>query len=222
MVHPGLTETVLSVTKLSVRNGDAMSRNKNSVTEWAVLKEAHEALRAAVRDVAEDDLRRSTPCAEWNVAQVLQHTAGDQLAYAALITGGPMPAQDPFAPSGELEGTPEDVVEGAMKASAAAWGTVGRNAQEVAVPIPPGTLTATLGVGACALDAAVHAWDLTRATGRQSPLTPDLAGDLLAVAEQLAEPLRGFAFAPALEPDDDDDDAAALLRYLGRSPYWTA
>jgi hypothetical protein len=77
-------------------------------------------------------------------------------------------------------------------------------------------------VGAAALDAAVHAWDIAKASGRPSPLTPELASALLPVAKELAEPLRGFAYAAALEGPADDDVVSTLLRYLGRNPLWTA
>ncbi|WP_280274473.1 TIGR03086 family metal-binding protein [Nocardia wallacei] len=195
--------------------------NENAVTEWAVLNEAHAALRHAVRGLAEADLRRPTPCAEWTVAQVIQHAAGDQIAYAAFITGGPGPEENPFAPSGTLAEPAEVVVERAMTAAAAAWATVPVAAEEVSVPIPPNKLTAELGVGACALDAAVHAWDLAVASGQPSPLTPELARQLLPVAQVLADPLRGFAFAEALS-GNESGDVDALLRYLGRDPQWRA
>jgi hypothetical protein len=48
-----------------------------------------------------------------------------------------------------------------------------------------------------------------------------MARSLMAVATQIVEPLRGFAYAPALD-GRDDDDAALLLRYLGRRPDWTS
>ncbi|MCO5971850.1 hypothetical protein [Actinoallomurus soli] len=56
------------------------------------------------------------------------------------------------------------------------------------------------------------------AAGRPSPLNADLSERLLPVAEAIAEPLRGFACAPALDPRPADDATAALLRYLGRAP----
>ena len=60
------------------------------------------------------------------------------------------------------------------------------------------------------------------ATGQPSPLGDDLAGELMQVAVQIVEPLRGFAYAPALErPVDDGGALADLLRYLGRNPGWT-
>src|SRR6185312_12921311 len=195
----------------------------NTTTEWAVLDEAHEALRSAVRGVAAQDWDLPTPCAQWNVTQVLQHAAGDQIGFAAAITGGPGPSEDPFAPSGTLDGSPQAVAEEAMGAAAAAWATVGADVQAVPVPVPPGTLPAPVGAGACALDAAVHAWDIAVATGQSPSLTPALARELMDVATRIVEPLRGFgAYAPALAPQAGDDDVAALLRYLGRRPDWSA
>ncbi|BCK54679.1 TIGR03086 family metal-binding protein [Nocardia wallacei] len=194
---------------------------ENTVTEWAVLNEAHAALRNVVRGLTAEDLGRPTPCAEWTVAQVIQHAAGDQVAYAAFLTGGPGPDENPFAPSGTLAESAEVTIERAMAAAAAAWATVPAATEEVSVPIPPNKLTAELGVGACALDAAVHAWDLAVASGQPSPLTPELARRLLPVAHVLADPLRGFAFAEALR-GNDSGDPDALLRYLGRDPRWRA
>ncbi|WP_424217198.1 TIGR03086 family metal-binding protein (plasmid) [Streptomyces sp. BI20] len=198
-----------------------MSGTGSSNTEWAVLAEAHEALRAAVGGVPEDGWGAPTPCAEWNLAQVVRHAAGDQLAYASVLTGGPGPSENPFDPSGELTDDPGAGVSAALEAAAEAWAGVSPDAGEVSVPIPPHTVSASVGVRACALDAAVHAWDIARATGRPSPLSPSLAGDLLPAARQLVEPLRGFAFGPALPPRDGDDTASALLRHLGRDPHWT-
>jgi uncharacterized protein (TIGR03086 family) len=194
---------------------------ENTATEWAILDSAHEALRTVVRGLTEADLGEPTPCAEWTVAQVIQHAAGDQIGYAACLTGGPGPAENPFAPSGTLDASAVVIIDQAVGAAAAAWSTVPVDAEEVSVPIPPNKLSAELGAGACALDAAVHAWDLAVASGQPSPLTAETARRLLPVARALVEPLRGFAFADALS-DNGSDDVAALLRYLGRDPEWTA
>ncbi|SEB32128.1 TIGR03086 family protein [Amycolatopsis tolypomycina] len=187
---------------------------------WPVLAASHQALRAAVAGVT--DWTAPTPCAEWNVTQVLQHAAGDQLGYAAAITGTGGPDFNPFAPSGSLPGAPSEFLEPTLAAASAAFATVAPNAPAVPTPLPQGALPAEVAAGAAALDAAVHAWDIAVATGQQSPLTPELAGQLLPVAHQLAEPLRGFAYAPALEDTPEDDAVATLLRYLGRNPLWTA
>jgi hypothetical protein len=52
-------------------------------------------------------------------------------------------------------------------------------------------------------------------------LTAVLAEQLMAAARATAEPLRGFAYAPALPAQAGDDPVTALLRYLGRDPHWT-
>jgi uncharacterized protein (TIGR03086 family) len=193
------------------------------MTDWNVIDHAHGALRSAVAGVPAGGWNRPTPCAEWNVTQVLQHAAGDQVGFAAAITDGPWPSEDPFQPSGRLDGDPATVAEEAMAAAARAWSTVAPDADKVKVPVPPGELPAAVGAGACALDAAVHAWDIAVATGQPSPLTPALAADLLDAARQIVEPLRAYgAYGPALPAAPGDDQTANLLRYLGRDPGWKA
>ncbi|WP_019633010.1 TIGR03086 family metal-binding protein [Actinomadura atramentaria] len=191
-------------------------------TEWTILAEAHEALLTAVRDVPADGWERSTPCADWTVTQVLQHAAGDQLAFASFLTGEPGPDENPFAPSGKLGDDPGAVARRAVEASARAFATVAPDTAEVPVPVPPNKLDAATAVGACALDAAVHAWDIALATGRPSPLNADLARRLHTSATVIVEPLRSFgAYAAALPDEPGDDDTARFLRYLGRNPHWT-
>jgi uncharacterized protein (TIGR03086 family) len=190
---------------------------------WTILDQAHHALRTAVAGVPTGGWDRPTPCSEWTVAQVLQHAAGDQMGFAAALTGGPGPAYDPFAPSGRIDGSPAALTEAAISAAAAAWAGVDPQARDVPVPVPPGKLDAPVGAGACALDAAVHAWDIAVATGQPSPLTPAMAAELHDVARKIVEPLRAFgAYAPALAPQPGDDEVAALLRYLGRTPVRAA
>jgi uncharacterized protein (TIGR03086 family) len=195
--------------------------NTMPATTWDVLDEAHDVLRRAVVAVPEGRWDAPSPCAGWTVTQVLQHAAGDQLGFASMITGEPGPAENPFAPSGVLAGSPLDLLDPALAAAGRAWGTVEADAATAPTPLPQGELAPEVGVGACALDAAVHGWDIAVATGQRSPLTPALARTLLAVATQIVEPLRAYgAYAPALEPAPGDDDVAALLRYLGRDPRW--
>jgi uncharacterized protein (TIGR03086 family) len=190
-------------------------------TNWPVLDRSHEALLTVVRGVAPGDWDRPTPCGGWNAVQVLQHAAGDQLGYAAFLGEGAGPAEDPFAPSGKLEDEPLAVAEAAVRTAAAAWSRTAPDQDEVPVPLPPNKMPAALGVSACALDAAVHAWDIAVATGQPSPLTLELAAELLGAARQFVEPLRAFAFAPVVPAEPGDDAVAELLKYLGRRPDWT-
>jgi uncharacterized protein (TIGR03086 family) len=202
-----------------------------TLTGWDVLDEARAMLRAAVAEVPADGWQRPTPCAQWNVTQVLQHAALDQRAWGAAVGGTEMPGENPFAPTGQLgpeyaETGPLGYAETALDASAPAWTAIGEDgghSEEVPTPLPSGPMAPAAAAGAAALDAAIHAWDIAVATGQGSPLTPELARGLTPVARSIVEPLRQYgAYAQALEPEPGADDAAVLLGYLGRRPAWAA
>ncbi|MFJ7334804.1 TIGR03086 family metal-binding protein [Streptomyces sp. NPDC101116] len=195
-------------------------RNGMKSSGWDVLDASHEALRTAVHGVPDDGWHLPTPCADWTVAQVFQHAVGDQIGYAAALTGEPGPGFDPFHPSGEMKGVdPAKFLEDALARAAKAWAGVDPGTAEVPTPVPPHSMSPWSGSAACGLDAAVHAWDIARATGRPSPLTPELARPLLKVAREIVEPLRPYgAYAAALAPERGDDDVAVLLHHLGRDP----
>ncbi len=188
--------------------------------DWkTLLVDSHTALRTAVAGVGADGWDLPTPCEKWTVTQVLQHAAGDQIGYAAAITGGPWPTEDPFSPSGRLDQEPTAYLGAALAASAAAYESVALDAEQVPTPLPQGAMPAWVAAGACALDAAVHAWDIARATGQPSPLTAEMAQQLRAVAGEIVEPLRAYgAYATVVPGEPGDDEVAALLRYLGRQP----
>ena len=196
--------------------------NDFTSTSWAVLAEAHNALRTVVEGVPTDGWSLPTPCESWSVTQVLQHAAGDQLGYASAITGGPGPSENPFAPSGKLTGSAVELVDQAIREATSAIDRIAGDDPAMPTPLPQGALPARIGVGACALDAGVHAWDIAMATGQPNPLSQDLATEFLTVAREIVEPLRAYgAYATALEPVAGDDAVAALMRYLGRNPEWT-
>lgn len=187
---------------------------------WNVLDRAHEVLRTAVAGTGDAQWTLPTPCAEWSVAQVLQHATGDQQAYAGSLTGSGFPEENPFAPSGTLSGDPAATLAQALAATAAAYADVAVDDPAVPVPLPQGPLAARVAAGAAALDAAVHGWDIAVATGQEPLLDDALADDLLAVAPEIVEPVRAFAFGPAMDADAAESSTARLLKYLGRDPHW--
>jgi uncharacterized protein (TIGR03086 family) len=191
---------------------------------WIVITEALDLLEAIAAAVTDATGQAPTPCTQWTVTQVLQHAAGDQLAWAAAIGYGTGPAENPFAPSGHLDGGVADLIKPALAAARAAWASVRADDEAVPTPLPQGPQPAPIAAGACALDAAVHAWDIAAALGRPGFLPAELAARLLPAARAVVEPLRAYgAYAAALPPrpaEAGDDAAAELLRYLGRDPQW--
>ena len=96
-------------------------------------------------------------------------------------------------------------------------------AERTSTPLPQGAFAPGVAAAACALDAAVHAWDVAVGTEQRSPLSDSLAAQLLPAAEAIAEPLRAYGVFAAVVPAAADDTAAAtLLRFLGRDPHWSA
>ncbi|WP_378733775.1 TIGR03086 family metal-binding protein [Nocardia brasiliensis] len=196
-----------------------------------VLADSYRALANVVAGVRDDQWQLPTPCSEWNVTQVVQHAAGDQLAFAMALGIGTGPADNPFEPSGTVAGSPEALVDNAIEQTTAAWATVTDTTEAVPTPLPHGTLATPVAAVMCALDAAVHAWDIAIATGQPSPLTDELAGYLLTAARithpapgtgqdaEIVAPLRQWgAYAAIVDGKTNDTAVAELLRYLGRDP----
>ncbi len=191
-------------------------------TAWKVLDSSLNRLAAVTAPLSADDLGRPTPCSDWNVMQVLQHAAGDQVGYASVLTGGPGPNYNPFDPSGDLAIDIRALVDESIQTAAAAWAGVPADSGPIETPLPVGPLAAEVGAAAAGLDAAVHAWDVAVATGQPSPLDDELSASLLEAAQNFVEPLRAFAYAPALPAEPGDTATDALLRYLGRDPKWSS
>jgi len=188
-------------------------------TSWPILTEAHQALRSTVAAIGAQDWAAVTPCSDWNVTQVVQHAVGDQHAWAWAITGVATTSENPFAPSGQIDGDVAAYVEDGLRTAEQAFATVPADRADTPTPLPPvPALPAAQAAAACALDAHVHAWDIAVALGRPSPISAEQAAKLLEVAKVIVEPLRGFAYQAPLEPAAGDDDLAVLLRYLGRDP----
>ncbi|WP_406232836.1 TIGR03086 family metal-binding protein [Nocardia sp. NBC_01009] len=196
-----------------------------------VLSTSYTALENTVAGIGDEQWQLPTPCSEWNVTQVIQHAAGDQLAFAEALGVGVGPADNPFDPSGAIDGSAAALVRDAIEQTAAAWATVADDTEAVPTPLPHGALATPVAAVMCALDAAVHAWDIAIATGQPSPLTDELAGYLLTAARtahpapgsgveaEIIEPLRQWgAYAAVVDGDTDDTTVAELLRYLGREP----
>lgn len=174
----------------------------------------------AVSAVAGAPLTLETPCAGWDLRDLLAHMATQNRGFAGAARGADDPAVWEVRPADE----PVDDYLRSAEEVVAAFADLGPLDRLLALPeIPPGRIPAGLAVGFHLIDSVVHAWDVARTLGRTVVLDADLAPTALRIAEAVPtgafRERPGAAFAPAL---DVPADAALdrILRLLGRSPQW--
>lgn len=158
----------------------------------------------------EQQLRSSTPCAAFDVRQVLEHMIGGGTAFAAAFRGEE-PAGGPM-PDDVLTAFPKamDELLDAVKSPGALDRTINAPFGEV-----PGETFARF----VALDGLVHGWDIATATGQ--PYAPPsevvAAVDAFARAAIGDEMRDGDTFAPATEPPAGASAVERLAAFTGRT-----
>lgn len=71
-------------------------------------------------------------------------------------------------------------------------------------------------------DVFMHTWDLSRATGQDDRLDPDLCAQILGQMESMEEVLRSSGqFGARVEVPADADVQAKLMGFIGRDPFWS-
>jgi hypothetical protein len=110
---------------------------------WSVITESFDLLRAAASAISDINGADPTPCTEWTVTQVLQHAVGDQLAWAKALGVGAGPSENPFAPSGRLDGRVDAFTDPALKVATSPWAGA-RPGDDTVLPtqLPQGSLPA--------------------------------------------------------------------------------
>jgi uncharacterized protein (TIGR03086 family) len=158
-----------------------------------------------------------TPCADWDVEMLLDHIIGGCLTFAAGAEGRRVDARN------ERHLTGQDHVgayENAAHASLAGFRAPGALERDFTLPWGDSPGSAALGVALA--DAAVHGWDLAKATGQETTIDDDIAEALYAMTTQMMEPKGRFprmtAFNEPVGVRDDATIAQKLLAYLGREP----
>ena len=168
-------------------------------------------LGGIVANIGDDDLGRPTPCANFAVADVLEHMIGGASAFAPAFRGDGSPAQPP---------TDGDVFarwNAAMGALMEAVHTDG--AQDNTISSPFGEVSGAYFARYVALDGITHAWDLATATGQHFDPPAELVGQVDAFARELLVPeMRdGDTFAAATEPSADATPIERLVAFTGRT-----
>ena len=171
--------------------------------------------RSVLEQVSADQMDQATPCASWNVAQLVDHLVGAQHFFLSGLTGQPPAGADAGYAGGDYLAAFDEVTAKAIEA----FGQDG--VMEQTFTLPFGEMPGAALAGLAATDTFQHGWDLAKATGQSTDLAPELAGALLAQSRaSIQESFRGPEGAPfgAEQPCPDGAPVAdQLAAFLGRS-----
>ena len=152
-----------------------------------------------------------TPCSGWDLQDLLDHTIGTLTVLTDAVLAAPANG-GPTAP--DQAGRAQAVAELANR-SRRGWATPG--VMERTFELPIGTMTAPELAGATLLEAVVHGWDISQATGEAADIPDALALATLAFARQALDGTnRGDNFAVDLRTGEKPSDQ--LVAFLGRTP----
>jgi uncharacterized protein (TIGR03086 family) len=168
-----------------------------------------------VHGVRADQLDDRTPCEEWDVRALLQHTIDVIDRVTGTVTGE---TPEPLDAVTDLDGLVAEYDRAAAE-SAEAWGQPGVMDRELTSPWGP-----TPAERVCRLnlaDTLVHGWDLARATNQPTDgFDQGLAGTALAFMHEMMKPeyRGGPGFAAEVEVAPDAPVYDRLAGFAGRAP----
>ncbi len=170
-----------------------------------------------------DDLLRPTPCADWNLAQLLAHMSAQHRGFAAAargrgadpsawrVTTAADPVADYLAAAADVDSafSESDVLQRVFDLPEFGSGFTAPGEQAIGFHL---------------IDYIVHGWDVARSLDLPYELDAELVEPALRVARAVPDgELRtqaGSPFAPAVPNPDGADPLAEILAWLGRSPNW--
>ncbi len=179
------------------------------------LEAAIATTRSVLTSVDASQLGESTPCASWKVSELINHIVGGQYFFTAGIEGTPFATDSQDFSAGDFVAAFDD----ASAKCVAAFSADGAMAKMCTLPF--GTMPGAAFAGLAATDTFVHGWDLAKATGQPTDLSPELAVGLLMGAKQgISDAMRGaepMPFGPQQTAPAGASKADELAAFLGRT-----
>jgi uncharacterized protein (TIGR03086 family) len=182
-----------------------------------------------VNGVTFDDLDRPTPCAGWNLGDLLTHMTVQHYGFAAAArgNGADLAVWEPTTVADAVAADPAGAYAKAATEVLEAFSADGVLDATFALPEfgPDATVPGAMAIGFHFVDYVVHGWDVARTIGAPFDLPSDVINAVLPVT--LAVPdgdlrdAEGSPFARAITPTDEASDLDRVLLHLGRSPEWS-
>jgi uncharacterized protein (TIGR03086 family) len=179
------------------------------IDELASAEAALGALQHVLHPIARDELSNSTPCSEYDVAQLTDH-----LLKSTTLLGGVAGAELP-------ERNPHDSVERQIIAVARpcldAWH---RRGLDGTVSIGTDEVPAAFAASILSLEFLVHGWDYAAATHHPIEVAESLADYVFGLAKKVINPQtrEQVGFADPVAVADDAPALDRLIAFTGRDP----
>jgi uncharacterized protein (TIGR03086 family) len=156
-----------------------------------------------------------TPCAEWNVRDLVSHLVGLNLVFVAMLQGSPMPERG----TDRLGTNPAGAYRQSATALQAAATLPGVLERSQATPL--GVATGADRLRWRIADLLVHGWDLRQATGAPAELPGDLVEQALQfVRAELPSQPRTGRFDDPQPVSDNAPGIDRLAAFTGRPVPW--
>lgn len=178
------------------------------------IDRALDATSVIVAALDESSLAAPTPCREWDVRAVLNHTVGNMHFFAAALSGTDSGADHE---SDWLGGDPQGAYAAAAEVDRAAWHRP--DALDNTVHVSFGALPAPMAALVHLTELVVHGVDLAVAIGRSELADDELCGELLATMQARGgiDKFRGpGVFDAEVFVEEREPAHRRLLGYVGR------
>lgn len=178
------------------------------------LDSALDVQRRVVDQLSDAHLALPSACAGWSVREVLAHSVGVTLKFAAFAAGV---TDAPRTPAGDLlRPDRRTSVRRAVDEARRSWADTDPDRP---CRLPFGTFPAAVAAGINLFDVLAHTWDVAAPARLATPF-PDHLWELgLDAARTVVGPGRDTThYGPELPSAAHDPPAARFLRFLGRDP----
>jgi uncharacterized protein (TIGR03086 family) len=181
-----------------------------------------------VNGVTLDDLDRPTPCAGWNLADLLAHMTVQHYGFAAAArgNGADLAVWEQATVTDAVAADPAGAYAKAATEVLDAFSADGVLDATFALPEfgSDATFPGSMAIGFHFVDYVVHGWDVARTIGAPFELPADVISAVLpmtlAIPDGDFREAEGSPFARAITSTDEASDLDRVLLHLGRSPEW--
>lgn len=184
---------------------------------------------AIVDTVAATDLGNATPCAGWDLADLLAHMTVQHRGFAASARGAGADERvwDPATVAGAVRTDPAGSYRSAAGDALDAFGAAGIADVVFALPEfgPQATVPGSVAMSMHFVDYLVHGWDVAVSVGVPFAPPAHLVAAALPIVRSIPDDASrtaaGAPFGPARR-GGGSGDLDEVLRLLGRDPQWRA